>query len=404
MINLRLEYLIFFAHCLTSIVRGQIPEAHPDSLLSITELLEKNGFPAESHDVVTQDGYILTIYRVPHGRGGSGVNSKPILMMHGLFGMAENYVVAELMGSGTSMAGYFADRGYDVWLGNSRGNQHARRHVKLDPDKLKFWNFSYHEIAVYDISGMVDHILKTSGKKKLYYIGHSQGGTVFYILNSMRPEYQKKFIQASLLAPAGLMKHFNNSLMMPLVKRTPMIAKMVENAKIGEFPPKWFNLTEFMFGVCTETPLKALCQSFYHVFAGGDSGEFYGPMLVAILRFLPTVAVKQVMHFSQSIHSGHFSQWDYGKKKNLEIYGTEEPPEYPIHQIQVPIALYYGLGDNLVFPGDIEEICTILPKCTKKYLLPNPKWTHLDFIFSTHLIKELNEPVLTYMNTFKDDD
>lgn len=33
-----------------------------------------------------------------------------------------------------------ANEGYDIWLGNSRGNKHSRKHVKYNPDKgAEFW-------------------------------------------------------------------------------------------------------------------------------------------------------------------------------------------------------------------------------------------------------------------------
>ena len=35
-----------------------------------------------------------------------------------------------------------ADRGYDVWLGNARGNYYSKKHVSLDVDDEKFWDFS----------------------------------------------------------------------------------------------------------------------------------------------------------------------------------------------------------------------------------------------------------------------
>jgi len=34
-----------------------------------------------------------------------------------------------------------ADAGFDVWLGNVRGNTYSRAHVKYSPSDAKFWEW-----------------------------------------------------------------------------------------------------------------------------------------------------------------------------------------------------------------------------------------------------------------------
>ena len=36
-----------------------------------------------------------------------------------------------------------ADSGFDIWLGNARGNDYSRKHLFLDPTGAVYWRFSY---------------------------------------------------------------------------------------------------------------------------------------------------------------------------------------------------------------------------------------------------------------------
>ncbi|XP_045465370.1 lipase 1-like isoform X2 [Harmonia axyridis] len=364
---------------------------------NIDQMLEKHGYPVEIHEISTKDGYLLTLFRVPHGKNDTEVNPKPILMMHGLAGTAYNFVFTEYFN--VSMAGYFADRGYDVWLGNTRGTTYGRKHIHLDPNKTKFWKFSWHEIGLYDLSSIVDYILNVTRRNNLYYVGHSQGGTIFYVLTSLRPEYQKKFAQVSLMAPGGLMGHFNNSLMLSLSKRHKMLYKMAENANLFEIPPPWMSLSEFTYKICIGTIMQSFCEAVFFII-NGRSEDIDVKLFPMLLNTLTSVATMQLLHYAQNIDSVKFRQWDYGTEKNIEVYGLPEPPDYPVENIKIPVTIYYGYGDTVAFAGDQEDMCRRLRNCTK-YMMPNPKWNHLDFLLSKNMEKELFEPLMEYMETFK---
>lgn len=99
------------------------------------------------------------------------------------------------------------ERGYDVWMGNVRGNSYGRRHKIHNTDQEEFWDFSFHEMGIYDVPNTIDYILNQTDFPRLHYVGHSQGTMVFWVMGSERPEYMAKIISMQALAPIA---YFND--------------------------------------------------------------------------------------------------------------------------------------------------------------------------------------------------
>lgn len=134
-----------------------------------------------------------------------------------------------------------ADAGYDVWMGNARGTTYSRKHTSLNPDidEELFWKFSLHEIGTLDVSAMIDYVTKTTKQEKIYYIGHSQGTTVSYVLVSEKPEYNDKLKVIISLAPLAYMQHMS-SLLLRL-----FAMNLMEGVTVNIFTFVFFNLIFF---------------------------------------------------------------------------------------------------------------------------------------------------------------
>lgn len=90
---------------------------------------------------------------------------------------------------------------------NSRGNEYSRNHTVLDPNDSEFWNFSWHEIGLYDLPASIDYILQQTNKTALYFSGLSEGSTVMYVMCSNLPEYNEKIKLYIHLAPVAFLDH-----------------------------------------------------------------------------------------------------------------------------------------------------------------------------------------------------
>ena len=79
--------------------------------------------------VKTEDGYIIDMFRVR--APGTPDSAKPVFIQHGYTSDSTAWVVHKE----ESIAIKLAAKGYDVFVGNNRGNFYGRKHESLDPEK-----------------------------------------------------------------------------------------------------------------------------------------------------------------------------------------------------------------------------------------------------------------------------
>ncbi|CAB0033917.1 unnamed protein product [Trichogramma brassicae] len=229
---------------------------------STEPIVKKFNYPVEKHKITTEDGYRLLAYRIPgHKVNPSKEKKTPVLLIPGAFCISTQWIVR---GPGIDLAYLLADEGYDVWMSNNRGTGLARAHVSLDPDyDAEYWNFSWHEMGVYDHPANIDYILNATGKEAVIYIGHSMGTTSSYVLLSTRPEYNDKVALAISLAPVAYWYqplHPIVNALKPLVNRIQNVyylAKDIPNLETVEaVPDHKFTHLDFIFAKDVKTLLN----------------------------------------------------------------------------------------------------------------------------------------------------
>ncbi|XP_013199126.1 lipase 1 [Amyelois transitella] len=362
-----------------------------DALLDVPDLVKKYGYPFEAHTLTTPDGYILEVHRIPHGRDQNNTpdSNKPVVfLMHGLYSSSADYIV---LGPGNAIAYVLAEAGFDVWLGNARGNYYSRRHVTLNPNggrgNLDFWQFSWDEIGNMDLPTVIDHIIETTGQPKLHYIGHSQGCTTFLVLNSLRPEYNEKFVSFQALAPAAFFV-YNEDLSYRLAAPLEAVFEEILNA-VGYL--EILGNREFFTFFATNFCVDGLIAEACHAILNNANPEYYNTTMTPLfLGHAPAGAsVLQMTHYGQSINTKKFRRYNHLPIKNIEVYGRPTPPEYDLSKVTVPTYLHFGYADVQADYRDINYLGDQLPNLVARMPVDRVSFNHLDFVWGIDAKEQL---------------
>jgi lysosomal acid lipase/cholesteryl ester hydrolase len=362
----------------------KIKDEMKEERMTFEDLVMTRGFPLEIHWVHTEDGYILKLYRIPGGKSESNYRKKQkqsILLMHGIFDSSDGWVCNN---EDKCIPFILANLGYDIWLGNSRGNKHSRHHLSYKDDSYEMWNFSFHEMGIYDLPAFLNHITQiNSWSQKVIYIGHSQGTTQLFASISMNLDYFASKIKLFIaLAPAARVYNMNSKLLKLL--RYLKIDILCEKLSFWEVLCSDSQLEKVSSWVMPKFPF--LSHLMMELISDSNSQNYNAKRMSIYHSHIPGgSSIKAISHFVQMSKVDSFRMYDYGKKINLEIYGTEEPKEYDLKTVHdFPVALFSGREDMVAHPEDVKWLVDQLGEnivCDKKY----EKMGHSTFVIGENM-------------------
>ncbi|XP_013114390.2 lipase 3 [Stomoxys calcitrans] len=395
-------FLIFFV--LQAALAQPIQYDSPDEKLMKTtaDRIKEHGYPAEIHYVETEDNYVIGMFRIPYSHNLQNQNEpRPaILLQHGLTSCSDAWI---LNGPNDALAFLLADAGYDVWMGNARGNTYSRNNTRLSTNHPYFWRFSWHEIGVIDIAAMIDHILTTTGETAIHYTGHSQGTTVFFVLMSEKPEYNEKIKTAHLLAPVafmGNMKTLWAKYTRRFIGRPNTLTGIVDTTEVmhATFFEELYNI------LCTKhAVMQFMCKNLIHLLNGdNDVGNMNQTVVGLLDETHPAGASStQVLHYMQEYESKRFCQLDHGVAQNRKKYGRDTPPDYDVAQITSTLFFYYSDADTLADVIDVEHLASLVPKSPTMTHFPGSTMSHGEFAWHVNVKEMVNMPIINACNEYE---
>ncbi|KAI9850653.1 MAG: cholesterol esterase [Thelocarpon superellum] len=358
------------------------------------------GYHAEEHIVQTGDGYFLGLHRLGWRKGeesvrvnaGHGSVKKPVVYLHhGILMNSEVWVC--ITDQERCLPFQLVERGYDVWLGNNRGNKYSKKSTIHSPTSTEFWNFSIDEFAFHDIPDSISYILSTTAQPSLSYVGFSQGTAQAFASLSVHPTLNDKVDVFIALAPAMSPAGLSNGVVDALMKASPDVIFLA-------FGRRTILGSTTMWQALLYPPLFVRIIDLSLSFLFNWHGRNISPhqKLAAYAHLYSFTSTKSVVHWFQIIRTKSFQMYDDDTTSMLNLGGGgkySKKHRYPTRNIKTPTVLVYGGSDSLV---DITVMLKELPQHTIAKEIPH--YEHLDFLWGNELDQLVFPHVFSALDTY----
>ncbi|CAH4038919.1 unnamed protein product [Pieris brassicae] len=374
--------------------QGQVSNiSDGDTVFAFRSSIASYGYQIETHKVLTADGYILKLHKLTSRLPDSfGIKRRIVLLHHGLFGCSMDWL---LLGPKDSLPFILLESGLEVWLANSRGNQFSKEHTSRSVNSAEFWDFTFHEIGVYDLRAILEYLYDIkSAHADIVFLGYSLSSTALLILLSLLPQYNNMIKSAVLLAPLVFM----NDIKGPLKDMSDIYYQNYKSAMlIGRNQEELLQEDESLRSITQQ-----YCNRSKVLLSNPLLCLKYGMTVMPKMNELLVNSTsggseKTLIHYLQMIQTKRFEMFDYGIENNSRAYGLSSPPEYPLKDISVPLHVFTSSADEMSTTNDINKLKSFVPRINHT-ILKKSNFLHPHFILDRTAPEFLYKHILSIIN------
>ena len=349
------------------------------------EYIESFGYKLEENPVITDDGYILSLWhlnpKVPNG--------KTVFFQHGFtctawifFHLGEN-----------SLPFYLLKEGYDIWLANNRGSYFSPGHISKDPKDPKsgYNNYSMDDFVASDMPAMVKYIKERTGAKKMTFIGHSQGTTLFLMAMMHDPIFTEESFDNFI--SLGTVPNLAHSKFLP-IDILDMIYDLLRRATFLQALNLPELLRELLATLAKEHP-KVFGKIFDTLASIYPSGRMDYINIYNLLYYFPGGISKiNLFHWSQ-IHQMKklvYYNPNFHEEKTAKEYNLENLKKWKIKSL-----VTRSDDDTFGSYQDVTDFYDAVEDKSVIKLLELTSYGHLDVLFAESAINDIFKPIIEFI-------
>jgi lysosomal acid lipase/cholesteryl ester hydrolase len=349
------------------------------------EYIESFGYKLEENPVITDDGYILSLWHL----NPKFPNGKTVFFQHGFtctawifFHLGEN-----------SLPFYLLKEGYDIWLANNRGSYFSPGHISKDPKDPKsgYNNYSMDDFVASDMPAMVKYIKERTGAKKMTFIGHSQGTTLFLMAMMHDPIFTEESFDNFI--SLGTVPNLAHSKFLP-IDILDMIYDLLRRATFLQALNLPELLRELLATLAKEHP-KVFGKIFDTLASIYPSGRMDYINIYNLLYYFPGGISKiNLFHWSQ-IHQMKklvYYNPNFHEEKTAKEYNLENLKKWKIKSL-----VTRSDDDTFGSYQDVTDFYDAVEDKSVIKLLELTSYGHLDVLFAESAINDIFKPIIEFI-------